>query len=206
MNAAIQRAAHDKTGSLTVLWETDPRFQAAGIPYAIVRRQAWKLGCVRSIPDIRWSAAEATLCEELFLQGRTYEHIVKQLRKQGYDRTVGGVVAHLNSRMIRRKMADFFTIHDLAQGLHVDDKVIRRWITRHDLPVHHSSDGLGTVTYLAPKAIRRWILDHIGLVATVAVPDLVWFTALLVPQGAGTDLWEGAAVASNGSWMNGDSV
>ena len=206
MDAAIRRASHAKIGSLMTLWKTDPRFQAAGVPYEIVRRQAWKLGCVRSAPDTMWHPEEQALCETWFLQGRSYEFIVKQLRKQGYDRTIGGVAGRMNALSIRRTMGDFLTVHDLAQGLCVEDGVIRRWIHRYDLPVHHSSDGLGSVAYLAPKAVRRWILDHIGLVAKVAAPDLVWFTALLVPQGSGADLTEGSVHQDDGSWMTGERL
>lgn len=185
MEAAIQKAAHAKYGSLMALWSTDPRFKAAGIPYAIMRRHAWKLGCVRSAPEASWTPEEHALCETLFLQGRSVESIVRQLRLQGYDRTVGGVVGRMHATQIRRRMGDFLTKHDLAQALHVDDHVIQRWIDRYAFPVHHRSEGQGAVVYLAPRSVRRWILQHIGLVAAVAAPDLVWFAALLVPQGVG---------------------
>ena len=205
MNAAIRKAARGKYGSLTTLWETDVRFAASGIPYAIVRRQAWLLGCVRSRPTTAWSQAEHDLCATWYLQGRSAEAITKLLRGHGYDRTLGGVVSRMHAMQIHRNMADFLTVHDLATALNVEDQVVRRWIRTHALPVHHTSDGLGQVNYLEPRAIRRWILEHIGLVAKVSTPDLVWYTALLVPQAAGTLDHDEDAV-SDGAWMSGEAI
>ena len=205
MNAAIRKAAASKYGSLTTLWETDVRFAASGIPYAIVRRQAWLLGCVRSTPTTAWSQAEHDLCATWYLQGRSAEAIAKLLRRHGYDRTIGGVASRMHAMQIQRKMADFFTVHDLATGLNVEDKVVRRWVANHGLPVHHTSDGLGQVLYLEPRAMRRWILEHIGLVAKVSTPDLVWYTALLVPQAAGV-LDQDADPVPDGEWMSGEAI
>src|SRR5262245_60788430 len=49
MNQAIIRAKRGGLGALKRLWRTDPRFERAGIPYPIMKRQAVLLGALRTV-------------------------------------------------------------------------------------------------------------------------------------------------------------
>lgn len=205
MDTAVLQAARGQVGSLKRLWRTDPRFEHAGIPYPIVRRQAWILGAIRSAPDHPWTAEESAFCERLYLQGRPADSLARTMRTHGWRRSAGGIVRHMSVLGITRRQGDFLTPQAVAQGLGIDAHVVGRWITRHGLPVHHRSEGTGHHAYLRPEAVRTWILGHVGLVAKVAAPNLIWLIGLLCPQS-----WHepeaGAGAGDNGEWMNGAAV
>lgn len=204
MNDLIRFAHRRVRGSLKQLWQTDPRFQAAGIPYPIVKRQAVLLGCVQTQPNGCWLPEEDAFVVPRYQQGSPADGLARQMRRHGWHRTPSAIVQRMLTLGVSRRDGPYLSLHQAALALGIDAHVVARWVRREGLPVHHRSDGVGEVQYLAPAALRDWIIAHPYLVSK-GQPDLVWLIGLLSTPQAGVT----ADTPTDGpgdDWMSGEAV
>lgn len=203
MDEAIQRATRQRLGALKALWREDTRFEAAGIPYPILKRQAVLLGCVRTESGTTWHPDERAYALQRLATGSPPDSISRAMRRHGWHRSPGAIVG-----MARLAGEDrhgkFFSLHAIAQGLGLDSHVPLRWVRQGVLQVHHTSDQ-GWTHFVSLAALRRFLTDH-PFQASKGMPDCVWIIGILTTPAAEHPTTEPENTRDNGMWMTGQPI
>lgn len=203
MQAAIRLATRQRLGALTALWREDPRFMAAGIPYAILKREAVLLGCVRTEPNTVWQPDEQAYALQRLAHGSPPDAISRSMRQRGWHRSPGALVA-LAQREGEARNAGYVSLHQIALGLGLESHVPHRWVRQGLLRVHHTSDQESTQFVSYPE-LRRFVAAH-PVQAGKGVPDFVWLIGVLTAPGAGDTRDAATPLAEDGSWLTGAAL
>jgi hypothetical protein len=185
MNAQIRAASRSGYGALKTLWRDDPRFAVAGIPYPIFKRQLQVLGLTMPGYNLPWAEAELAYALAMWERDCKPDVIARAMRKQGWCRSPGAIIAQMQQRFPHQQHQGFLTTAEVAQAFGVDLTTVLGWSRTGVLPVHHTSPGARrTRKYYSYTAVRHFIVENPYKVAR-GTPDIVWLIGMLTTPSAG---------------------
>jgi hypothetical protein len=149
-----------------------------GIPRRTVYQRARRLGVYQPrIDHVPWSDEEVGLLERN--AWKTPETIQKCLKKEGFQRSIPAIILKKKRARIMPNQ-EGYNATQVAEGLGVDLHIVTQWIGRGFLKAEkRGSNRVNDIWYLKDKAVKTFIINHIGIIDIRRV-EKIWFVDVLI--------------------------
>jgi hypothetical protein len=150
------REACRRYGGMKAAWEAG---QFGNKPYAIVKREAKRLGIVRRTHDDLWTVDEELVLLRLAAEGRALEVMRRKLATIGSWRSIEAIAQRLRELGYRGRRGRY-TLTDIAECLESDVHRVRSWVDRGWLRATPTSQGPGAWWYVTVADLRAFLVEH----------------------------------------------
>jgi excisionase family DNA binding protein len=138
-----------------------------------ISKRAGELGVASvRLKETEWGARELRVLEDFGENGAAIVH--RELRKLGYERSVGTVATMLTQWQSKRERCDCWSARTVAELMGVDPHTVLRWITQGGLKAKQE----GGQWEISRKSLKQWVLSHAHSVDLKRV-DKYWFIDML---------------------------
>ena len=138
-----------------------------------ISKRAGELGVASvRLKETEWSTSELRVLEDFGEKGAAIVH--RELRRLGYERSVGTVATMLAQWQSKREKSDCWSARTVAELMGVDPHTVLRWITQGGLKAKQE----GGQWEISRKSLKQWVVSHAHSVDLKRV-DKYWFIDML---------------------------